>query len=206
MGHLVTLATCSLNQWALDFQGNAERILQSIKEAKAAGASLRVGPELEITGYGCLDHFLESDTDLHSWESLVHILQDPVCTDILLDIGMPVSHKNVRYNCRIISFNKEILLIRPKLSLANDGNYREMRYFSPWKGERVVEDFYLPRIVQKLKRQKKCRIGDALISTLDSCMGTETCEELFTPLSPGLSSSLDGVEIFSNSSGSHHGQ
>ena len=40
---------------------------------------------------------------------------------------MPVTHRNVRYNCRIISYNKRILLIRPKLSLANDGNYREMR-------------------------------------------------------------------------------
>lgn len=48
----------SLNQWALDFEGNAARILQSIKEAKEAGASMRIGPELEITGYGCLDHFL----------------------------------------------------------------------------------------------------------------------------------------------------
>jgi len=79
-----------------------------------------------------------------------------------------------------------------------------MRYFSPWKGERVVEDYYLPRIAHKLTGQKKVRIGDALISTLDSCMGTETCEELFTPKSPGLGAGLDGCEIFSNSSGSHH--
>jgi NAD+ synthase (glutamine-hydrolysing) len=35
-------------------------------------------------------------------------------------------------------------------------------------------------------------------------VGTETCEELFTPLSPGLGAGLDGCEIFSNSSGSHH--
>ena len=61
MVHLVTVATCSLNQWALDFDGNKERIIQSIREAKEAGASLRVGPELEISGYGCLDHFLELD-------------------------------------------------------------------------------------------------------------------------------------------------
>jgi predicted amidohydrolase len=40
----------SLNQWALDFEGNAERIIESIRQAKAAGATLRVGPELEITG------------------------------------------------------------------------------------------------------------------------------------------------------------
>ena len=62
MGKLVTLATCSLNQWALDFEGNAERIIESVRRAKAAGATLRVGPELEVTGYGLLDHFLEGDT------------------------------------------------------------------------------------------------------------------------------------------------
>jgi len=65
MGHLVTVATCSLNQWALDFevtppdswgslldiwltepmqQGNTKRIIESIHKAKAAGARLRVGP------------------------------------------------------------------------------------------------------------------------------------------------------------------
>ena len=73
MGHLVTVATCSLNQWALDFDGerfphyspsraragelladlcgagNLERILESIRIAKERGAKLRVGPELEIT-------------------------------------------------------------------------------------------------------------------------------------------------------------
>lgn len=70
--------------------------------------------------------------------------------------------------------------------------------FSPWKGELIVEDFYLPRMIQKLTGgQKKCRIGDALISTRDSCMGTETCEELFTPRSPGISAGLDGCEIIS---------
>lgn len=31
MAHLVTLATCSLNQWALDFRGNTARIIESIK-------------------------------------------------------------------------------------------------------------------------------------------------------------------------------
>jgi len=39
----------SLNQWALDFEGNLERILESIRIAKEHGAKLRVGPELEIT-------------------------------------------------------------------------------------------------------------------------------------------------------------
>ena len=50
---LATLATCSLNQWALDFDGNLARTRESIVLAKERGATYRVGPELELTGYGC---------------------------------------------------------------------------------------------------------------------------------------------------------
>lgn len=46
----ITLAVCSLNQWALDFEGNLKRILQSISEAKTKGACYRLGPELEVSG------------------------------------------------------------------------------------------------------------------------------------------------------------
>ncbi|KAI1030546.1 hypothetical protein LB505_004117 [Fusarium chuoi] len=54
MADLITLATCSLNQWVLDWEGNLKRIRKSIILAKEAGATLRTGPELEITGYGWL--------------------------------------------------------------------------------------------------------------------------------------------------------
>ena len=47
-------------------------------------------------------------------------------------------HKNVLYNCRVIFFNKEILLVRPKLYMAMNGNYREMRWFVPWTKLRCV--------------------------------------------------------------------
>ena len=40
---LATLATCNLNQWSLDFGGNLQRIIQSIEQAKAAGARYRGG-------------------------------------------------------------------------------------------------------------------------------------------------------------------
>ncbi|KAH9967593.1 glutamine-dependent NAD synthetase with GAT domain-containing protein [Russula dissimulans] len=203
MGHLITLAT-SLNQWAMDFQGNMERIVESIVIAKARGATVRVGPELEIPGYGCLDHFLEGDTVLHSWEVLASILSSDQTLDILCDIGMPVTHKNVIYNCRVIIHNRKILLIRPKMWLANDGNYRELRYFTPWQKERQWEDHYLPRIVQAVTSQVKVPFGDCVVSTIDTCIGVELCEELFTPSSPHILMGLDGVEIFTNSSGSHH--
>ncbi|KAJ3913583.1 hypothetical protein F5877DRAFT_52080 [Lentinula edodes] len=203
MGHLITLAT-SLNQWALDFQGNMERILESIAVAKRRGATLRVGPELEIPGYGCLDHFLEGDTVLHSWEVLAKILASEETSGIVCDLGMPIEHKNTIYNCRVIIQDRKILLIRPKMWLANDGNYRELRYFTPWTKHRQVEDHFLPRIIQVVTGQSKVPFGDAVISTADTCIGVELCEELFTPASPHILMGLDGVEIFTNSSGSHH--
>ncbi|KFA65159.1 hypothetical protein S40285_06501 [Stachybotrys chlorohalonatus IBT 40285] len=122
MGRLVTVAACALRQWALDFEGNTNRIIESIRQAKAAGARLRVGPELEISGYSCNDHFLEPDLYLHCMEMLARILEDETCHGILLDIGLPVTHRNVNYNCRVVCLDGKILFIRPKMYLANDGN------------------------------------------------------------------------------------
>jgi len=69
----------------------------------------------------------------------------------------PVMHKNVIYNCRVIVHNRQILLIRPKMWLANDGNYRELRYFTPWQKHRQWEDHYLPRIVRAVTGQVRAK-------------------------------------------------
>ncbi|GAA5888101.1 hypothetical protein JCM5296_005433 [Sporobolomyces johnsonii] len=201
---LITVATCSLNQHALDFDGNLDRILRSIRIAKERGAKLRIGPELEITAYGCQDHFLEGDTHLHSWQVLVKILECEDAMGMLVDVGMPVVHKNVIYNCRIIIHNRKILLIRPKMWLANDGNYRELRWFTPWMKHKQTEEFFLPKMIMDVTGQTTVPIGHAVVSTQDTCIGVEMCEELFTPAAPHIEMGLDGVEIFTNSSGSHH--
>lgn len=52
--------------------------------------------------------------------------------NMLIDVGMPIQHRNVAYNCRVAFLNKKILLIRPKLTNCDGGNYRETRWFSPW--------------------------------------------------------------------------
>uniref|UniRef100_A0A7N6FI82 Glutamine-dependent NAD(+) synthetase n=1 Tax=Anabas testudineus TaxID=64144 RepID=A0A7N6FI82_ANATE len=165
MGRKVTLATCSLNQWSLDFEGNLDRILKSVEIAKTQGAKYRLGPELEI------------------W---------------------PVMHHNVRYNCRVLFLNRKILLIRPKMLMANHGNYRELRWFSPWNQLRKVEEYFLPRMIQEVTGQETVPFGDCVLSTKDTCIGTEMCAELWNPRSPHIQLGLDGVEIFTNSSASHH--
>jgi NAD+ synthase (glutamine-hydrolysing) len=77
-----------------------------------------------------------------------------VCVGVIrVQRDRPVIHKNVIYNCRVIIHNRKILLIRPKMWLANDGNYRELRYFTPWMKPHQWEDHYLPRIVQAVTGQ-----------------------------------------------------
>ncbi|MEM8861161.1 MAG: NAD(+) synthase [Chloroflexota bacterium] len=198
------LATCNLNQWSLDFEGNLERIKESIKQAKAAGARYRLGPELEIPGYGCQDSFLEGDTLRHSWEVLAEILKSDLTDGIVCDIGMPVMHKDIRYNCRVFVLDRKILLIRPKMILAMDGNYREGRWFTPWRQIRVLEEFVLPYFIRDITGQKIVSIGDGVLRFNDTALAAETCEELFAPDSPNIYLGLDGVEIITNGSGSHH--
>ncbi|GCC25456.1 hypothetical protein chiPu_0003866 [Chiloscyllium punctatum] len=67
LGCKVTLATCALNQWVLDFEGNLKRILKSIEIAKSKGARYRLGPELEI----CKQTYIQShqSTSNHSPET-----------------------------------------------------------------------------------------------------------------------------------------
>ena len=205
---VVKLSTCNLNQWAMDFGGNLDRIVESIKQAKAAGARYRLGPELETTGYSCEDHFLEQDTFQHSWEVICEIIQHPdrLSDDILVDIGAPVLHKTVRYNCRIFILNGKIVLIRPKMNLANDGNYRETRFFTAWKhtGINNLESHTLPQIVREATGQDSVPFGFAAVQAVDTSIASEMCEELWTPKAPHIALALDGVEIITNGSGSHH--
>ena len=132
------------------------------------------------------------DTFMHAWGSIAALLETSITEGIICDIGMPVMHRNVSYNCRVILLNRRVIGIRPKIYLANDGNYREMRWFTPWfidpttPGFGPLQDFTLPPNIMALNGQKTCPIGIFAISTLDTTLAFETCEELFTPNSPHI--------------------
>lgn len=113
-------------------------------------------------------------------------------------------HRSTLYNCRVLFLDGRIVHIRPKMWMANDGNYRELRYFTPWTRRGEFDDFVLPRMVSDVTGQRTVPFGDAVVATRDTVIGVELCEELFTPNSPHIAMGLDGVEIFINPSASHH--
>ena len=169
----------------------------------------RIGPELELCGYGCEDHFLEIDTVRHCWESLATLLASDVTEHCLCDIGMPIVHKGVRYNCRVVCLDHQVLMIRPKMYLANDGNYRERRYFASYEWSssdpNPMETFTLPQVVADLPQgQTTTHFGVGILKFLDATVTCEMCEELFVANSPHIALALNGAEIIGNGSGSHH--
>jgi NAD+ synthase (glutamine-hydrolysing) len=183
-----------------------ERIIASIRQAKALGAKYRLGPELEVSGYSCEDHFLELDTMMHCDQSLAAILEGDVTDGILCDIGCPILHNNVRYNCRVFCLNRKIVLIRPKVSLADDGNYREKRFFASWDHrDKALHDHLLSDLLRKITNQTVVPMGLGIIATEETTIASEICEELWTAKSPHINYFLSGVEIIANGSGSHHG-
>ncbi|CAJ0562541.1 unnamed protein product, partial [Mesorhabditis spiculigera] len=179
----IRLAVATLNNWALDFQGNYERIKKTCEEAYKAGATLRVGPELEIPGYGCADHYFELDTELHSWEILHRLVHDSKkWKNLLVVTGMPVRRDGLLFNC-CVAFAEG--------------------WFVRWNRRGVTERFeILPSFGFD---EPEVPFGDGVLRTADNVtIGFEICEELWTANSSHVHMGLRGVDIIVNSSGSHH--
>ncbi len=60
---VAVLATCNLDQWAMDFEGNLRRITASIAEARRRGARYRVGwcPQKKVGHASVLLDFINSN-------------------------------------------------------------------------------------------------------------------------------------------------
>ena len=73
-----------------------------------------IGPELEVSGYGCEDHFYELDTITHSWELIAEILKIDLTNNILCDIGLLISYQEITYNSRVFLYNRMFYLFVQK--------------------------------------------------------------------------------------------
>jgi NAD+ synthase (glutamine-hydrolysing) len=195
---------CSLNQSAMDFENNKRRIIESIKFAKAEKCVFRVGAELEVPGYSCDDHFKEVDLYYHCWETVGDILAQGLSNDIVIDLGMPVLHRSVSYNCKVILYNGKIILIRPKMHLADEGNYREKRFFMNYIPQKdfELEKYYLPDYIKKLTGQDFSPFGYANLRFQDMLVGLEICEEVWRLNSISRNSYLE-CDVIICSNGSH---
>jgi NAD+ synthetase len=203
----ISIGVATLNQFVLDFENNSNNIISAIKEAKSNNVKVLGFPELAICGYSCQDHFFEREIFVLSYYMLKNIVNNTqsFTKNMVVAVGCPIMHRDVRYNCTVFFGNGKIFLIRPKTVLADDGNYRESRWFTPWT-KNELEDFYFDDNNDTHYPEKKGPIpfGVGIINCNGILIGAEICEELWVSDNIGSKMYLAGVDILVNGSGSHY--
>lgn len=186
------LAAASLNQTALDWEGNQERILAVIAEAQKEEVALLCLPELAITGYGCEDQFLAPETAERALGTLLNLL--PATQGLALAIGLPLRYQNRLFNVVALIADTELIGFYAKQNLAGDGLHYEPRWFSPW-----------PEGMQEQVRigERSYPLGDFIFTLGDVRIALEICEDAWVPDRPGRNASALGADIIVNPSASH---
>lgn len=201
----VNVAVCTLAQWALDFEGNRTRILESLRIAHSKGCTYRLGPELEISGYGAKHHYRAKKTIVaNSWASVAALLDaiDGKYPSMLIDIGLPILYKRKLYNCRLYILKGKLIALRPKVYLAE-----EEGQFTRWPLEKggALESFSLPACITERTGQTQIPLGICILEDSNQItLASEICEELFVPHSINEMLTMQNVDIIANGSASHY--
>lgn len=136
------LALAQLNFLVGDIDGNAEKILNAIDQARAGGADLIAFPELALTGYPPEDLLLRLDF-LNSSLLALHKIAE-ASTDITVVLGHPQLTEQGLMNAASVLQDGKILLTYYKQCLPNYGVFDERRYFV--KGDNQAAIFSLKNL------------------------------------------------------------
>jgi NAD+ synthase (glutamine-hydrolysing) len=181
------IAMVQMNPTVGDLDGNAQRIIESIREAKAAKADLVVFPELAVTGYPPEDLLLKSRFVEDNRRALERIVkQVRGITAVVGYVGqghtpaqratsptvLPAGRHEL-YNAAAIIADRRVAATYYKWCLPNYGVFDESRYFHPGKR--------LPLIM------------------LDGvAIGINICEDIWLPEGPTRAQAAAGAEVIVN--------
>ncbi len=179
-----------------DCLGNAEAMMELMRQAEEKKAKLLVLPELSVTGYTASDLLLSRPLLQGALEALEKMRAYSAHMDLLICVGAPLAFEGRLYNCAVYLKGGEILAIVPKRNLPNYSVYYEMRHFTPGPDE--------VRMVELLGRSVPFG-GNLLLRCRqmpEMTIGTEICEDLWVPDSPGVALAVAGATIIANPSAS----
>jgi len=189
---LIKLGAAVVNQTPLDWDGNRDRILAAIEEARAQRVSVLCLPELCITGYGCEDAFHSPGLQRTALDVLAEIA--PATRDMVVSVGLPLLYQKALYNTACLLVDGAIVGFAAKRFLAGDGIHYEPRWFKPWReGHRAhveIDGVDYP-------------LGDYIWEVGDVRIGFEVCEDAWVANRPGAQLALRGVDVILNPSASH---
>ena len=168
------LALAQMNTVVGDLDGNRERIVARLEEAREAGAELVLFPELAVTGYPPEDLLLRPGFLRAAAKTLDSIAAET--KGIAALVGAPHLDRDL-FNACAVCVNGEVKAMYRKQFLPNYGVFDEDRYFQA--GRELV----------------LLRCGETLV-------GPTVCEDIWQPGPPATDLALAGAHIVANISAS----
>jgi NAD+ synthase (glutamine-hydrolysing) len=168
------LALAQIDTVVGDLDGNRDRILGRLDEARAARADLVLFPELAVTGYPPEDLLLRPSFLRAARRTLDEIAA--ASKDISALVGFPHLDRDLFNACAVI-VDGEVEAVYEKHFLPNYGVFDEHRYFTAGR------DLVL------------LRFGDVLV-------GPTICEDVWQPGPPATDLALSGAQLLVNLSAS----
>jgi NAD+ synthase (glutamine-hydrolysing) len=168
------IALAQMNTIVGDLDGNRERIVRRLEEAREAGADLVLFPELVVTGYPPEDLLLRPGFLRAAARTLDEIASQT--RGITALVGTPHLDRDL-YNACAVCSDGAVKAIYRKQFLPNYGVFDEDRYFQP--GRELV----------------LLRCGETLV-------GPTVCEDIWQPGPPATDLALAGAHVVANISAS----
>ena len=168
------LGLAQINSVVGDLDGNAERVVERIDEAKRHGVDVVLFPELIVTGYPPEDLLLRPGFIRAAERKLDEIAR--ACRGVAAFIGTPHFDRDL-FNACAVCAGGEVKAIYRKRFLPNYGVFDEDRYFAPGRDLILLE------------------LGKTLI-------GPTVCEDMWQPGPPATDLALGGAELLVNISAS----
>ena len=164
------LALCQMNATVGDLDGNADKIIQSIDEARRHGCDLITFPELALTGYPPEDLLLKPSFIRDNLKMLDHIVSH--CHNITAIVGFVDAGDDI-FNAAAVANNGRLAGVYHKRFLPNYGVFDEDRYFQAGDEYPVFQ------------------LGDAVF-------GVNICEDIWYPGLPTAAQAQAGAELILN--------
>jgi NAD+ synthase (glutamine-hydrolysing) len=173
-GSALRIALAQLDVVVGDLDGNRDRIVSWLDDARREGADLVVFPELAVTGYPPEDLLLRPGFVRAARDTVEEVAA--ACTDVVALVGVPWLDTDLANACAVCAGGRVAAVYR-KHFLPNYGVFDEHRYFAEGRALLLL------------------RLGAALL-------GPTICEDVWQPGPPATDLALAGAHLLVNLSAS----